>query len=366
MATPTSSSNRSKRKGTKPVTQGQNPQRANRQKVSNAQVTNSSTRGSNAGSAKVTTGAGGAKPAAKALPPGRQGVPLATQSASTRRSGTSPSTGGALATQGRGPLGGQRSLPPGRKGGAMERSGPTIDVKANADKLPRGAKPPATGRPALPPGRSAPGGRMGLTGPLIGMQLGKALADTIGGAYGQAIRKERGQRAAETGQYGRYSPGGQQSRGGMGGVSNIPPGEGPRNNTNYGKPPARPSASRPSQSTPSRSTASSGGSGTAQGSSATKPAMPGRKWEDFNPGRGTSKSNNPLLDRDSGGMKLRDRMKQREASAQGEKAKSLSNNFGQDSGYQPKTKVDGSQYADKKPDMKKVNEYDRRKRRYYD
>ena len=34
--------------------------------------------------------------------------------------------------------------------------------------------------------------------------------------------------------------------------------------------------------------------------------------------------------------------------------------------YQPQTKVDGSQYADKKPDMKKVNEYDRRKRRYYD
>jgi len=34
--------------------------------------------------------------------------------------------------------------------------------------------------------------------------------------------------------------------------------------------------------------------------------------------------------------------------------------------YQPQTKVDGSQYADKKPDMKKVNEYDRRKKRYYD
>lgn len=129
--------------------------------------------------------------------------------------------------------------------------------------------------------------------------------------------------------------------------------------------PSRPSASRPSQSTPSRSTASGSGSQRSTAPQAAKPAMPGRKWEDFNPGRGTSKSNNPLLDRDSGGMKLRDRMKQREASAQGEKAKNLSSNFGQDSGYQPQTKVDGSKYADKKPDMKKVNEYDRRKKRYY-
>lgn len=56
MATPTSSSNRSKRKGTKPITQGQNPQRANRQKVSNANVTNAGQR-TNTGSAKVTRGA---------------------------------------------------------------------------------------------------------------------------------------------------------------------------------------------------------------------------------------------------------------------------------------------------------------------
>jgi len=128
-----------------------------------------------------------------------------------------------------------------------------------------------------------------------------------------------------------------------------------------------PSASRPSQSTPSTRTAS--GSGTQRSTASTtpqKPAMPGRKWDDFNPGRGTSKSNNPLLDRDSGGMKLRDRMKERENAQRTESTKNLKNNFGQDSGYETKTKVDGSKYADKKPDMKKVNEYDRRKRRYYD
>lgn len=49
-----------------------------------------------------------------------------------------------------------------------------------------------------------------------------------------------------------------------------------------------------------------------------------------------------------------------------DRTSNLSNKFGQDSGYQPKTKVDGSQFSDKKPDMAKVKEYDRRKRRYYD
>jgi len=46
--------------------------------------------------------------------------------------------------------------------------------------------------------------------------------------------------------------------------------------------------------------------------------------------------------------------------------KSVDNKFGQDSGYEPNTKVDGSKYADKKPDMKKVKDYDRLRRKYYD
>lgn len=366
MATPTSSSNRSKRKGTKPITQGQNPQRGNRQKVSNAQVTNSSTRGTNAGSAKVTTGRGASKPAPKALPPGTKGGPLATQ--------------------GRASLKGQPQLPPGRKGGSVEKAGPTVDVKANTSKLPKSPSGGAITRSSggalvrlgnatasaaknLPKaGRTLSGLKGGLLAAAL-MEGGSRAIDAGVGAYKQAILKERGERAGQSGQYGRYVPGNQQSRGGMGGVGNIPPGEGPRNNPNFGKPaskpPARPSASRPSQSTPSRSTASGSGSQRSTAPQATKPAMPGRKWEDFNPGRGTSKSNNPLLDRDSGGMKLRDRMKQREDAQRSENTKNLKNNFGQDSGYETKTKVDGSMYADKKPDMKKVNEYDRRKKRYY-
>lgn len=55
----TSSSNRSKRTASKPVTKGQNPQRANRQQMSQAKVTSASNgKPSNTGSAKVTMGMG--------------------------------------------------------------------------------------------------------------------------------------------------------------------------------------------------------------------------------------------------------------------------------------------------------------------
>ena len=56
MAKITSSGDRSKRKATKPVTQGQNPQRANRQAASKATVSQSG--GGTPGSAKVTTSGG--------------------------------------------------------------------------------------------------------------------------------------------------------------------------------------------------------------------------------------------------------------------------------------------------------------------
>jgi len=58
MAKVTSSSTRSKRSTNKPVTKGQNPQRANRQAVSQAKVSSAANRAVT-GSAKVTTGKGG-------------------------------------------------------------------------------------------------------------------------------------------------------------------------------------------------------------------------------------------------------------------------------------------------------------------
>lgn len=94
MAKVTSSSNRSKRTSTKPVTKGQNPQRANRQKVSQAKVT-SATNGKPTGSAsaRVTTGKGAApaKPSNPARPsignvrgPGGRGKPASAQAKDTR------------------------------------------------------------------------------------------------------------------------------------------------------------------------------------------------------------------------------------------------------------------------------------------
>lgn len=136
MATPTSSSNRSKRKTNKPVTTSKG--RQNRSSVSTAKVTNSEGRGSNQGSAKVTTGKGNTP---KALPPGAKGGPLATQ--------------------GRGSLKGQPQLLPGRKGGPVEKAGPTVDVKANTAKLKSGPAPKPSARPSLPPGRT--GGSLART-----------------------------------------------------------------------------------------------------------------------------------------------------------------------------------------------------------
>lgn len=253
-----------------------------------------------------------------------------------------------------------RALPPGRTGGALTRTGSgggSAAVRA-ATKAGRGL----LGKASVP---------LAMAGEVSAMMdrdrrwndykertgLNKKTPEQTGGT----------RRGSAAGTRTRPSSGPDwRSRVGSQDVNTLRQGQNDTIRSYNNKPTAtRPSASRPSQSTPSRSTASGSGSQRSTAPQATKPAMPGRKWEDFNPGRGTSKSNNPLLDRDSGGMKLRDRMKQREASAQGEKAKNLSSNFGQDSGYETKTKVDGSKYADKKPDMKTVNEYDRRKRRYY-
>ena len=61
--------------------------------------------------------------------------------------------------------------------------------------------------------------------------------------------------------------------------------------------------------TPTRS----GGSTQARSTSTTPAATPGQKWSDFNPNRGTSKSNNPLLDRNDG--YLRKKMQEREGKA---------------------------------------------------
>lgn len=68
MAKVTSASNRSTRKSTQPVRQGQDPYRANRQAVSKATVSNSG-QGVTPGSAKVTTGQGKQRVVLPPVPP---------------------------------------------------------------------------------------------------------------------------------------------------------------------------------------------------------------------------------------------------------------------------------------------------------
>lgn len=370
MATPTSSSNRSKRKGTKPITQGQNPQRGNRQKVSNAQVTNSNTRGSNAGSAKVTSSS---SPAASKPAP----VQRRTRVNGKVKPGMVPRNQvGQPKPQRQGPT--TSNVPP--------RATPQPPAKPSGNfKAPSIPKP---GKPAAKPpvsGVRRVGGGL-VSGTILTAAAGKAI-ETLGRAA-QPGEWNRVQRELQARGYGGRKP-----------VNNDPNGRsstGVRvsDKANQRDYKAAPTGSQqyndyrnqqlaaerdrlkgvgnPSKAKPKppaelpRRQESGSGSQRSAAPQTTKPAMPGRKWDDFNPGRGTSKSNNPLLDRDSGGMKLRDRMKQREDAQRSESSKNLKNNFGQDSGYETKTKVDGSKYADKKPDMKKVKEYDRLKRRYYD
>lgn len=281
-----------------------------------------------------------------------------------------------------------RQLPPGKKGGPAVKTNPTTQKPAQPNPVEQvrvrdlgSAKPqqlPSGTQRALPAGRAGgalsrvgeaanstaknltkTGGRLsGLKGGLIAGALydaGSRAIDAYASGLKNAIRTERGQRAAESGQSGRYIPGNQQSRGGMGGVGNIPRSEGPLNNPNYGKP-ATPQRTQPAVS---RSTSNSSGSSRPSQPSTPPPRRIPSPASDAGM-KNQDKNYRGNLFEKTFGYKTGNAPDQQQA-----RTSNLSNKFGQDSGYQPQTKVDGSQYADKKPDMAKVKEYDRRKRRYY-
>jgi hypothetical protein len=119
----------------------------------------------------------------------------------------------------------------------------------------------------------------------------------------------------------------------------------------------KPNSSSNSTSTPSRGSstqrrASSSSASSSAASSTTStsgtPAKPGQKWSDFNPNRGTSKTNNPLM------KDMIKRMKDREDKEQASKAQQLTDKSRQNSGYSSAEKVDGSKYAD---ELKKKKGY---------
>jgi len=128
---------------------------------------------------------------------------------------------------------------------------------------------------------------------------------------------------------------------------------------NVGNPPARAVSPAASSSSSSRS---GGGGSSARSTPAARPsqapAKPGRKFEDFNPNRGTSKTNNPLM------KDFVARMKDREDKAQASAASKLTIKSNVESGYEPKEKVDGSKVNAKGKIRSTVNEYDPKKRRY--
>ena len=123
------------------------------------------------------------------------------------------------------------------------------------------------------------------------------------------------------------------------------------------------SSGRSSSSSRGSSTQRSGSSSSPSAASSTSstsgtPAKPGQKFADFNPGRGTSKTNNPLM-KDMVG-----RMKDREDKAQASSASKLTSKFNTNANFSGE-KVDGSGVDTRKKMTSTINEYNSKKRRNY-
>lgn len=387
MATPTSSSNRSKRKSPKPITQGQNPQRGNRQKVSNAQVTNSGTRGSNTGSAKVTTGrgAGAPKPADPwKSPTTKNSRTSAPTSNTTFRTQNTPLTLPNSRAQGTNlPRSGAQQLRSSTQG-ARPSGKPPVKPSGNY-KAPRIPKPVTS---AIKEGTSLGGrfasglgfittagaiadkakevfnpkdniatrlGDLGtsITNPEKRRQQLRPVTKDPNGLSSTGIRvsdtkNKRDYKAAPTGspEYNNYRN--QQiaaERERLKGVGNPP--------------------KRKPQAPPTPTGASSPGNSSRTSTPRPIPSTNSRPAPAANAGmKNQDKNFRGNLFEKTFGYKPGNAPDQ--TRARQDKAANPSNFDTKSDTYQPQTKVDGSQYADKKPDLKKVNEYDRRKRRYYD
>ena len=361
----TSSSKRNKRGSAKPVTKGQNPQRSNRQSVSQATVTRSGG-GLNKNTAKVTQGQGGGN-GRPALPPGQRGGTPTKPSSSKP---TPPrSSGGPVQPVSVRDMGKpSNSLP---SGGARGLIGPGgAPPKAILDLLNKGK-----------PAQSAGGGKggrvnMGSMGAVL-TTAGMAGADVVGTAAGNAIgRFLYNQTQQSRNDPRRNTPGGgskpkKPSRPASD-YEKLWDTEGGRGN--YGldrKPqpvaPLPPSVRRSSKGGSGSGTPSRGGTTQRKGSSSPSaasssstsgsPAKPGQKWNDFNPNRGTSKTNNPLM------KDLVGRIKDREDRDQASKASKLTSKFNTES-YFSGEKVDGSKVDTKAKINSTTSEYDKKKRRY--
>lgn len=282
----TSSSNRRKRTSTKPVTQGQNPQRANRQSVSKAKVTDGNARKAT-GTAKVTGG-----------------TPAKTR-------GTGPAL----------------KLPNGTNPAQLKDKAKGVDIlraqggaqnsrTANATRAANAPKPRPSGNfkaPNIPKGAGKAAAGLGIKGALgtVGNAalIGTTLAEIL--KIGRNIKDQQEQTRKDkvlSKTLPATDP--QAAKGyvrlGQGGAPAYQPGTSPAPTK-----PRSPAASAPVHAAPRSAYAPQVGQAPRPNAPqpAAQPAQPGQQWKDFNPNRGTSLSNNPMLDR----MGLREGMAKREA-----------------------------------------------------
>jgi hypothetical protein len=350
----TSSSNRNKRGSKKPVTKGQNPQRANRQATSKAtvsqsgggrgrgaRVTNASQR-TTSGSARVT---GGARPA---LPPGRSGGALATRppTQSTRQANARAQ----LRDASRGSTGPNRVGQPAGSANRMYGANVvnnSVNRAVAATRLAGLGK--AVGKVALPAAIATQamdvvGGFQKLANhPFLKGKGGKPAPSA-----GRRTNPKAAKPAKPKPQ--RQGPAVPARLANSPKPANLPkptPKPKPSSATTptRSSAPARPAASRPVASRPAATPAKAKPPAASATSAERRVSASTSNRESGN--YGTSKTNNPLM------KDMVARMKAREDKAQAAAASKLTYKPNKDSGYTPKDKVKGSKdYSSQFKDMK--------------
>ena len=350
----TSSSNRNKRGSKKPVTKGQNPQRANRQATSKAtvsqsgggrgrgaRVTNASQR-TTSGSARVT---GGARPA---LPPGRSGGALATRppTQSTRQANARAQ----LRDASRGSTGPNRVGQPAGSANRMYGANVvnnSVNRAVAATRLAGLNK--AVGKVALPAAIATQamdvvGGFQKLANhPFLKGKGGKPAPSA-----GRRTNPKAAKPAKPKPQ--RQGPAVPARLANSPKPANLPkptPKPKPSSATTptRSSAPARPAASRPVASRPAATPAKAKPPAASATSAERRVSASTSNRESGN--YGTSKTNNPLM------KDMVARMKAREDKAQAAAASQLTYKPNKDSGYTPKDKVKGSKdYSSQFKDMK--------------
>jgi hypothetical protein len=219
-------------------------------------------------------------------------------------------------------------------------SRPTPDRRAAAEaKAAEAAK--GTRSTSVKIGELAKRGKMGGAKEAAIFAAGDAAINWYGNALRKAVQKERSQRAAESGQRGRYVPGNQQVKFEKPAPTKKPPAQQP----------ARPAAA-PSR-TPSPAPRMSAPVRRPPAPAPMESKQTGDKAKDME----TWRKANPAL-----AKALDERLAKKQSAA----ALRISDKFNTKADiYSPSAKVDGSKLDASKIDQNKVSEYKRRKDRYY-